>query len=405
MIQVNRYAKLKDLKHKLTEKFWLEPDKIDLLTKGQFLKGDDRLLKELHVANNQTLMILEKNLEGEQWASDTHNQNITMLKDIFGEIEEALLIFTLKETNDKIEEAVELLSDEAKREELLKKFKRSSVDVEKTFVKETFRSLFIEKFSALEFYKLVFKLAGFKSSEIQTQALELIRLLKPNPQLLSNIEAYIAGLRDEIERLSKSKDVSSIYGQNHKQTTRADDDVLNFSLDDIVAHPTPLNVYKFEVFVKSIRLCFSKEEESKFDKKFELQNKFIENRGPEFLQLLYALLISDYRAKPNEDRLELLTMVSAVLSDYILASHLISSTDPYKKTKQVFFQRDKSLKKDSYMNITLRKNYSTDNVFSQNQNASFKTNKSPKSFATPGFQSPSKIIRHIEVPLVQISGP
>lgn len=387
------------------EKFWLESDKIDLLTKGQFLKGDDKMLKDLNIINNQTIMILEKNVDEEQWAKDNHNNNITLLKDIFANIEEAFLLFILKECEERIEEAIEHLSDETKKEELFRKFKRSSVDVERTFVKDTFKSLFIDRFSSIEFYRLIFKLASLKATEIQSKALELIRLLKPNPILVQNIDHCISNMKEILQNyLLNESGVSNINNED-KQILNVNDDILSFDIKKIIVNPTPLNIYKFEVFVKLVRICFSKEDESKFDKKFEFQNKLIENDGTDLLQVLYAILSEDYKKKPESNKILLLVLLSTVISDYILAYYLINSQDPYKKAKQIFFHRDKSIKKDNYMNITLRKNYSTDNVFSQNQNVSFKTNKSPKSFTTPGFQSPSNLIRYVTVHVIKIDLP
>lgn len=402
MIQINRYAKLKDLKYKLTEKFWLEPDKIDLLTKGQFLKGDEKLLKDLNIVNNQTIMILEKNAEEEQWNTESQQNHITVLKDIFTNMEEAFLIFVLKECNQKIEDAIEILSDEARQEELFRKFKRNSLEVEKTFVKETFKSLFIERFSSLEFYKSIFKIANLKNNDIQSQTLILIKQLKPNQLLVQNIENYISNIMESSwGRFLEGHDLSN-FQKEPKLIDGPVDDALNFDIEKIISNPNPLNLYKFEVFVKMYKICYSKEEETKLDRKFELQKKFIDNNGPELLKVLYSLLSEEYKLKPDANKISLLTLLSTILSDYILAFYLINSQDPYKKTKQIFFHRDKAVKKDSYMNISLRKNYSTDNVFSQNQNVSFKTNRSPKSFATPGFQSPSKVKRYVKICLVEI---
>lgn len=404
-MQINRYAKLKEFKLKLMEKFWLEPDKIDLLTKGQFLKNDEKMLKDLNIAHNQTIMILEKNVEEENWAAETQQNNLLLLKDIFAGMDDAFLAFVLKECDDKIDDAIDQLSDDAKKEEFYKKFKRGAVDIDKTFVKDTFKGLFIDKFSSIEFYRLVFKIASLKLPDIQTQALGLIKLLKPNPVLVQNIDAFIGTMRGRESDLTLSKDGAYELTTGKKTNSAQSEDILSFDLHKIVLSPTPLNIYKLEIFAKLVRICYAREEESKFDKKFEFQNKFIDNNGISLLQNLYIVLSEDYKARPTTSKTALLELLSAILSDYTLAYYLINSQDPHKKTKQIFYHRDKSVKKDSYMNITLKKNYSTDNVFSQNANVSFKTNKSPKSFATPGFQSPSQLTRPVALDVLEVDRP
>ena len=60
-----------------------------LLTKGKFLQGDLKTLKELNIKNNQTVRIIQNNLEEEdiQYNKMKKEENFNTIKEIFPNLE------------------------------------------------------------------------------------------------------------------------------------------------------------------------------------------------------------------------------------------------------------------------------------------------------------------------------
>ena len=380
----------------------MEPEKIDLLSKGKFLKGDDKLLIDLRIENGQTIMILEKNLE-ETKKSFYNKENLDAVKGIFPDLDDSFIKYVLESESEKLENVILVLTDEERRKNLFKSYSSQTVEQIKVSPNDSMKYMLLEKLCGLELYSVLFKLLNLKSEDIQKRVLKVLKMLPPYKELVdsvlkesNNFGSYIDILKQEQTREEK---LSELRKKEAAKTSQMSD----FNLLLCVVEPHCMNLYKFEIFTAVFSIITNKDDIVKIDNSFDVQKQFIENGGVELIGILLPFLMERYFKKPNPFLYQAMIYTTTLLSNYTFTFYLINTTDPKKKSRQLFVKRRLKTKKDSYMDISLKRNNSTDNVFSQKMNASFKTNKSPKSFTTPDFQSPSWLTRYISFSFLKVT--
>ena len=398
MIKINRYDKLSEFKNKLQEKFWLESQKIKLLSKGKFLKGEDKSLLELGFEDKQTIMILEKNIkEEEKYEIMKEKENLEYIKNIFENFDKDFLVFVLRLKDNNLDETILYLSDNKNLKDLKKRFRDKGEFEDKVFFTEkNIKFLIMSKLSSEDFFSLLFKLEKIDNNEIHFMVWQLIKCLPPNYSLIQNI-------KKEIRNLKKIK-LESILGniKNNENKILEEkyvlDECFDFNITEIFKKQSAMEIYKLNVFHNLISIFNNNEEEIKTEKKFKLQKEFIKNNGINFFSKILTCLIEKLeinKNKINVFEIKAASLIASFLKGYLLSHFLSKHSDPIKKSKQIFNKKWlKNYKKEEVSEISLKKNNSTDNIFFENQNISFKTNKSPKSISrsiinTPNFQSPN----------------
>lgn len=411
-LSIGKYELLRNLKQKLMQKFWLDPDKISLLSKGSFLKGDDKPLSALNITNKQTIMILEKN-EDDEKIIDTkprHNENeqIAAIKIIFENMEPEFIKMALDLKDHDVVETIVMLSDPAKLFELQEDFRNHVLNEKSIKMNRRLKHFIKSKFAkSHDLFILLFKIAGIKDSQKKCLVWSLLKILPPVPTLVDNIHGFLSSI---IEFNHSTKDLAHYLQQqvefNSKKAT--DNELFDFNLYEIIHCPEEINLYKLHVFCNFLSTLSNAEDEHDSEIKFELQKNFIWNSGLTVFLGIFEERIDRVMNKKIDDSFTLISfgLIVNIIKSYFFVYLLFKNPDPYKRSKQVFNKKGvlthQNLKKLEESEIAFKKNYSTDNIFSQNINSP-KTQKSPHSFMTFGAQSPSKIIRRFTNPFISLS--
>jgi hypothetical protein len=413
-IYAGKYELLREFKKKLSQKFWLEPEKINLLSKGNFLKGEDKSLNMLGIKNRQTIMILEKAEDEDkisQKGTISQLEQINSIKNIFPNLENDFIKMALEQKDQDVVETIILLSDPGRLNDLQEEFKNHFI-YEKSFkIDKKLKFYMKNRFSShSELFMLLFKITSIKDQDKKFLAWSLLKILPPVPALLESILAFVSKISvmtseniDILLRDPMEVEDSPILCEKNNS-----DAILEFDLFSIIRSTDEISIYKLHIFANLLSTVSQIDDEYDADIKFELQKKFILDKGLVAFLYIFDHFIERVTKITTIDSPTLVCfgLISNVIKGYFFVHLLLKNPDPYKRSKQIFCKRSTSinqnLKKLEELETTFKKNYSTDNIFSQNLNSP-KTHKSPHSLMTPGFQSPSNFIRHFSVDFLKLT--
>ena len=410
-ITVGKYELLKDLKQKLMHKFWLDPDKISLLSKGNFLKGDYKSMAALNITNKQTIMILETN-EYEGKILDTKPQHheqeqIATIKGIFENLEPEFIKVALEMKDYDVVETIVMLSDPNKLAELQEDFRNHVFNEKSMGVGRRLKHFIKHKFAKNhDLFILLFKIAGIKDHQKRCLVWSLLKILPPVPILVENIRGFLSSMA--VLDL-QARDLSSIDQKQPTSTMRHDPiaKLFDFDLDEIISCPDEINLYKLHVLSNFLSTLPNPEDEHDSDFRIELQKNFVWNGGLNRFLAIFEASMQRVVNKKIDDSFTLISLglIINIIKSYFYVHLLTKNPDPAKRSKQIFNKKGpahQNLQKLEESELAFKKNYSTDNIFSQNINSP-KTQKSPHSFMTFGAHSPSRLTRHIAEPVFALA--
>lgn len=410
-ILTGKNQKLKDLKITIARELWARPENICLLTKGMFLKFEERTISSLKIEPFQTIMVVEKNVQDHQLsfeAKQNIKEKVDLLKSIFQNIDFNFLSKVLESSNYDVQEAILVLSDQEKYEDLQVDYKNSQIPEKSPKFENKLKFQLRSKFSSsIDIYVLLLKISLMKNAVIRSLVWTLFRTLPPCQILTDNIEKFIENcgqgkIVDFEDIMNNGRIILSDFLVEHEALPNI---LFAFNLRNAIISSDEFEEYKMEIFKKMITIFIDSDDEIDENEKFKAKKSFVENGGLSFFINLYKNLVFQLEESKKELIIgKLILQVMSFLKDYFYASLLLSFPDPYKKSKQVFGRKvaqEQNLQKFQEMEGVIRRTNSTDNIFAQNLNTS-KRNKSQRSTMTPNFQSPSILIRPFTFSVVKI---
>lgn len=404
LLKVAKWMKVSDLKAAIAKQIWARPENLTLLTKGNYLRYEERTLGRLKIEPLQTVMVVERNLEEIQLANDAKNharERLETLRSIFPTLDPLLLQKALETNNMEVEETVLMLSEPAKLDELQQEVRsQNQLDKSPKTVNRLRQHLRLRFGSAPDVYALVYKFSLLKSPKIKEESWNFLRILPPSPQFLDSFHQFMGGCRD-FSGKTVAEFRERVGREGHWDIQEAADldpaHFFSFEFDDIVASGDPLKDYKHFLFRNLVSIFSRTEDETEEFEKFFTQQLFIKKGGLELVIELYQVAAERLAAVQTVDLARFTFQLGSIIRDYFYAAILFSQGDPTKRAKQIFGRKvlqNKSLPKIKEFEIQARQNLSSDNIFTQNLNVS-RRNNSQSSLMTPNFASPSFLTRFI----------
>jgi hypothetical protein len=414
LLKVAKSMKVSELKMAVAKQIWARAENLTLLTKGNYLRYEERTLGRLKIEPLQTIMVVERNIEEIQLANEAKGnsrERLETLRQIFPTLDPSLLQRALEMNNLEIEETVLMLSEQAKLDELQQEVRsQNQLDKVSKIVNRLRQHLRHRFGTSPELYALIFKFSLLKITPIKEASWNFLRILPPSPHFLESLHHFLGVCKEASGQLMADfrQKIEGEGVQVYQEGTDADPShIFFFDFQDIVASGDPLKDYKHFQFRNLVSIFAQNEEDTEDSDRFFTQQLFVEKGGLELVIELYTVATKKLEALPTPTLARLAFQLASVIRDYFFAAVLFSQGDPTKRAKQIFGRKafqNKSLQKIKEFEIQVQHNRSSDNIFTQNLNVS-RRNKSQSSLMTPNFASPSSLTRLVPVSLLQLPHP